>query len=264
MQRTNVGPRGWAILILMGGAFFASAFSRKGPLSTDTAPPKSPHLVANNSDEQSAEIAREQLSAQIAAQLVANELPATPSDPGAQVRSLPQWAKPASELDQLIRQGPPTASSSPAFGSLAPLETWRDTQPTPQASDPNQLSDLAYRESPWEISAEAAPNASGTSKQYAGIATEARIPEWPSRDPARNWDPTPGHQSPEAGLGASSTSRLSPSANSIGSLVGSARRDPLRNPISPKEPSQNHQQLPAAKPQAQRRFVYQPGYIGGD
>lgn len=266
MQRTNVGPRGWAILVLMGGAFFASAFSRRGPLTPDASPIKS-HSTASSNSTRSPEVEREQLNAQIAAQLVANELPSTPVDPRAQVRSLPQWAKPASELDQLIRQGPPNASSSPDFGSLVPLETWRDAQPTPHASHPNQPSALAYRESPWDSSGNTVVEQSDTSNQYAGAANGPHIQAWPTPDPDRNWNVN--HRPQSSGARATGTTQprssrgSATSVDSIGSLVGSAREQPRQTPLVPQKPSPTHQQLPSVKPQDPRRFVYQPGYIGG-
>jgi hypothetical protein len=145
-RKSSVGPRGWAMLTLVGGAALATPFLRPPQVDVDGLVTESP-LTRTNGPGRLASLestanglsdlypeASEPLRYDFAQQL------APPA--GGSPSRLPAWAPARSPIDQLISQGtaPPWQSNAASVSTIKPLDTWVNAPPThqPNATGPRE------------------------------------------------------------------------------------------------------------------------------
>lgn len=173
-----VGPRGWAMLILVGGATLASPFLRPPQVDIDVDAKLTQSPLAHSN---SPSIGMGQLAS---AQHLAT-YPGSPSHElasGAQAASpaLPSWATPPSPIDGLISQGTaPTWNGEVTQTRIQPLQPWSDGRepralPSTRPSN-SSAADEATRlpASPWETP--------GASAKLVPIASVAAATAWPDQ-----------------------------------------------------------------------------------
>lgn len=229
-KQAYVGPRVWAMLILVGGATLASPFLRppqvdldvdatltQSPLAHATSPSlgqlASAHNLATYPEPTSQDLTR-------------GAQPASPP--------LPSWATPPSPIDGLISQGtaPPWNGDVPQ-SRIQPLQPWSDGRqpralPSTNPSNSSAVNDATgLPASPW-----GAPPASA---KLVPIASVAAATAWPDQ-PLPELPSTP----PPASLD---------SRRSAGSLAGAT----VRTKTADTKPTSGD-----SKPVPQ--FVFQPGF----
>ncbi len=208
MNRTQayVGPRGWAVLTLAGGAALASPFLR--PAQIDSARlasgPATSELAAWSPIPSELD-GFESSSNLLPGRIVSGTLPTTVSRlddwTTSEIPLLPKWVTQQSPLDELISRAKSPAPQPDSYverptAELQPLRTWRGGRlsdgkaPQDYAASSEQESSLAissHRDSPWDIAESAAPTLAD--RQLAD-PTDNRISSW--TDP--KWpDQTLGH-----------------------------------------------------------------------
>ncbi|MEZ6138766.1 MAG: hypothetical protein R3C53_28095 [Pirellulaceae bacterium] len=170
-KRSTLGPRGWAILTLAGGAALSSPFLRPAqlaqpePLITDPLP-TAPVLAANYGPAPSF-ASQSSMRTGTTASIVEASSPATTVDVSAisnaqkvitsNQAALPTWAKKASPLDALIQVGPVAGEFTElASGALQPIQPWQSHGTTQDVlASGDDLSQLAaQRHSPWQETAD--------------------------------------------------------------------------------------------------------------
>ncbi len=170
-KRTSVGPRGLAIITLVGGAALASPFLRPPQVDLVENITESPLTYPTSPGRLAATQHSAQTSTQNAARLPLgsnDQLPASASDvpdpfdtsyssaPAAEPQ-LPAWAKPPSPIDHVISKGTAQAwrhESDAASSRLQPLQSWvgetadrvvhhealREVHPLPSMQPPQEFS----------------------------------------------------------------------------------------------------------------------------
>jgi hypothetical protein len=173
------GPRGWAVLILAGGAALATPFMRAPRVAMEDEISESPLAKSRGSNTAfaAASFARPMGFDHLDRPAGRDDLPEIISpDAGDNLTpDFPSWASPPSRLDDLIAAGAaPPWSDSPTATTLPPMQPWMNrrlthsTTPPTTASAPSHLpssdtsNQFARRASPWDQPGEAArdPNSS--------------------------------------------------------------------------------------------------------
>jgi hypothetical protein len=251
-KRSYVGPRGWAMLVLVGGATFASPFLRAPRVEVGEDISESPLAYHTRPDGKLSEVSfSRQVSSPAGDGMVS---PASSSrqatDPN-QLESpptLPAWAAPRSRLDDLISMGaaPPWEDETPS-GDLAPLQPWMERQlgarerPSTQAGfqrDANQPFVSAPPTSPFDKSWD---GSNPLSPPPSDLAQQSQ-PSWPQVVPM------PAAQQPllPPAMTPAALSRPAPTAGRTSGYASFADED-APDTTAPK-----------ASP-VERRFVFQPG-----
>ncbi len=253
MQRQSfVGPRGWAMFILLSGAALAAPFLRPPQVSTG-----SPALDATVSESPlSPNYATGQLASMRyeAATGVAIGRPTTAIDSkigtGFQLPSaLPAWATPASPLDALISQGAAPAWKSGAKAApLKQLQPWLNkqldgrglpsTDPASFNGPPTSQHAIGTRASPW-----GSPSAPLPANADNGRASSQSLPQWPEALPHLLDHSRPAVLASERGPG---------------SFAGATLVRPPVGSMNPTQPGGGGTAQPS--PSAPPKFVFQPGY----
>lgn len=258
-QRSFVSPRGWAMLTLVGGATLASPFLRPPHVDVDSSVTESPlaktrdpsGMVAAVSYLRTADVDTIADSARSPGQHTGNQLPDFDSVESAP--SLPAWAAPRSQLDELISQGAaPAWESESQQAKLQPFQPWM-----------NSNSDSASHSFPT-------PGAQAAQHRIAPPACQAS--PWDSIEPDREQP----RQRPLSGPHFAAGQHWQQAAPSIPELVPQRRTVPvLTNPHTDPPPSSAANLIGArlsqqsAAPPSQisnsrsavpRRFVFQPGF----
>lgn len=200
MQRKySFGPRGWALLTLVGGLLLASPFLRPpqvdveefargssmppasgfGPFDTLESTTKKPANIGSASSD-SMSVDGTDFSQQIV-------LPA-----GTSPTALPAWAPTHSPLDQLISQGtaPPWQSDSASVSTIKPLEPWVNSAGTSQRQHalPSALAH-AWPDANSLPIADSAPELGRTPGSLAGTAQHVRRDTLPRLRPPADQTP---------------------------------------------------------------------------
>lgn len=287
-NKSSVGPRGWAILTLVGGAALASLFLR---------PPQTQQTNHLNDSAASrpawpGRLASAQLSGEHTAKRplevseLVSQLDAAPMDAiqGSRLPTpqLPAWATPPSPLDHLISQGTaPPWNHAPPTQPLEPVGTWFNGPNSTGKSLSTQSPEREGRDVPRDVPADVPPQAT------ASYAADPRMPPpWPSPQP---WGAVAvGSAEVQPGLGnpnSQSQQVFPPPTRPVTSLAGAARDWPrVSHPSSvtatptgtqaalqpfgtqalgesqPIPPTA--QTSPAGPAQRPAQFVFQPGYGG--
>lgn len=198
-KKSFIGPRGWAVLTLIGGVALASPFLR-GPrvdvegLASESsrspesglsrfAAPESTTKNPANIDSASSDTRLYDFS-DFSQEIV--------PPPGSSPTALPAWAPTRSPIDQLISQGtaPPWQSDKASVSTIKPLEPWANAAGTNQ-QQPTLPSTLA---SAWPNAsslpvADSAPALSRTPGSLAGTAQHVRPAATPRLRPPVNQTP---------------------------------------------------------------------------
>ncbi len=242
-KKSTVGPRGWAMLTLLGGATLASPFLRPPSVEVDSAITESP-LARSTSNPQNSvgQLASARSRTESAAFPTAEELSAfsrqqmeiaAGSEP-----SLPSWAAPPSPLDALISQGAaPPWNAEPPQTRIQPLRPWNssnarnDRLPSTQAPLAIETNlTRGVQASPWESPRGAAPPVPSTID-----SSSARGDAWPEKE------------IPQLPMLASAPERSGPT----NSLTGATLVQNSGNPNPPPSLSAS---------QRRPQYVFQPGY----
>lgn len=297
-----MGPRGWALLVLCGGVALASPFLRLPAVDPSQQQPAPPEL--GEAAWLTASFAHEPVDVppypgrglppvnhQQLPSTYANQAPVT----------LPAWAPPHSQLDDLIAQGAaPAWDAEKTQTELAPLEPWRNAtppssrqtssapratsgQPVPQEEFFPSPSPLSFRTSPWEMPRETQqgsgiagiPSAAMPEPLYGNSANEGWA-EFPPQPPSASFDSL-AHASSSRDIG--DTSPPSGPVSHRGLVAGTSGKSAASSLTATAIQGRTQVVSPvgvttggaAATPEAiseptsqpaQRQFVYQPGWSG--
>ena len=245
MQHNNsyVGPRGWALLTLVGGAALASLFVRppqaEEPAAAAKVPAAQPEGLArlasmdlstahsNGLSRLTNERSLYELS-ELSQQIVPPAA-AAPSE-------LPAWAPVHSPIDQLISQGtaPPWQPDSESQSALKPLTPW--------------INDLANDK---PLAALPSPPAAVAQRAWPEASS---VPVADRHRSALSEPPRLGNIAPASSSSSGSSSSSSSSGSLTGSLAGTSHT--MRAATTPRlQPPEASNAAPA-----RRHFVYQPGF----
>ena len=241
-KRSYVGPRGWAMLILVVGATLASPFLRPPQVAIDNVVTESPLAYTNSPSQSAGQLTSARSSPDADAFPVVKDL--TEFDRqrlgGAQYGepTLPSWATPPSPLDALISQGtaPPWKGDAPQ-SRIQPLRPWSSDNlkttalpSTLPSSAGEALRAPALQASPWESPRAARPLVPiATAGPSVDSWPEQRLPQLPDAE-------TPAREAPHS---------------SSGSLARATLRQKTVNEKSPPT---------LGKPNSRPQFVFQPGF----
>lgn len=198
-KKYPLGPRGWAVLTLVGGATLAVPFLRQPRVDVEEFESKSPMSPASGLGPFAASETTSRNTANIGsafgdaalydgADFSQQIVPPAGTSPTA----LPAWAPTHSPIDQLISQGtaPPWQSDAVRPSTIKPLEPWTDAAGTShqQQALPSTLARTWPDANSLPI-VDSAPALGRTPGSLAGTAQHARPTATPRLRPPAN--PTP-------------------------------------------------------------------------
>lgn len=287
-RKPRLGPRGWAMLTLAGGAALSSPFLRPAELKVPVGEPalryevtsettlaSTPFAASGNAawplDPAQRDAQPSQTLHATPRQLGSERLPSTDPTP----RQWPDWVKPTTRLDRMIAEGAVHAPSparqdwEPNRSSLPARDPWVADGTSPSlhanATAPMQsvASSVAQRESNWSMASPFRSSAVDSAAIDSGTGhPDGNRSRWPQADPSKL-----------RGLANRDSHSEFPSGQGTflpASIAGGSRNATNRS-VAPRQPGSNLQsatsgsrQQPATAPpgnQAKRekQFVYQPG-----
>ncbi len=195
-QKSLIGPRGWALLTLLGGVFLAAPFLRQPSVDDASLTGESPKSTASEP------------SHFFAPEIAPTSTASAPSDPmsddfsgflkqivppaGMSPTALPAWAPTRSPMDQLISQGtaPPWQSDMSNVSTIKPLEPWASGAGTdqPQPALPSTFAS-AWPDASSVPVADSLPALSRIPGSLAGTAQQVRPATTPRLQPPANQTP---------------------------------------------------------------------------
>lgn len=198
-KKYSLGPRGWAVLTLVGGVTLAAPFLRQTPVDIEGFESQSPMSPASGLGP----FATSRPTAQNPVNIGSTFGDAAMVDDadfsqqivppaGTSPTSLPAWAPTRSPIDQLISQGtaPPWQSDTAHVSTIKPLEPWTDAEGTrlQQPALPSTLA-RAWPDANSLPVVDSAPSLGRTPGSLAGTAQHARPTTTPRLPPPANQTP---------------------------------------------------------------------------